>query len=233
MLGSYLGPDFVTEGRNLILHGKTGRGKTHLAVAIAYRAIQNGFDARFITAAALIDDLSHASERGRFREALALYTHPHVLVIDEVGYLTCGPDAANVLYHVVNDRYLRKRPMLFTTNKSLREWGRVLHDDDLARAIVDRALERGRLITLDGPSQRTRHLEIDPFEDPEPQAARISGTRRRHERPSEDGLWHTKWHTGSAPADSGTPRCLIDRQDRSACPPARDPTRRAACRGSG
>jgi DNA replication protein DnaC len=178
MLGSYLGPDFVTEGRNLILYGKTGRGKTHLAVAIAYRAIQNGFDARFVTAAVLIDDLSHAGERGRFREALAVYTHPHVLVIDEVGYLTYGPDAANVLYHVVNDRYLRRRPMIFTTNKPLREWGRVLHDDDLARAIGDRTLERGRLITLDGPSQRTRHLQIDPFEDPEVQAARVSGKER-------------------------------------------------------
>ena len=44
LLGTYLGPDFVTEGRNLILMGKTGSGKTHLAIAIAYRAIQNGFD---------------------------------------------------------------------------------------------------------------------------------------------------------------------------------------------
>lgn len=44
----------------MILNGKLGRGKTHLAVAIAYRAIQNGFDARFVTAAELIDDLSAA-----------------------------------------------------------------------------------------------------------------------------------------------------------------------------
>ncbi len=44
LIGSYLGPDFVTEGRSLILHGKTGRGKTHLAVAIGYRAIQHGFE---------------------------------------------------------------------------------------------------------------------------------------------------------------------------------------------
>ena len=49
LLGSALAPDFVTEGRNLILSGKPGRGKTHLAVAIAYRAIQNGFDALFVT----------------------------------------------------------------------------------------------------------------------------------------------------------------------------------------
>ena len=63
MLGSALAPDFVTEGRTLIFSGKTGRGKTHLAIAIAYRAIQNGFDAFFTTAAALIDDLSAAFRR--------------------------------------------------------------------------------------------------------------------------------------------------------------------------
>jgi DNA replication protein DnaC len=42
LLGSALAPDFVTEGRCMIFGGKPGRGKTHLAVAIAYRAIQNG-----------------------------------------------------------------------------------------------------------------------------------------------------------------------------------------------
>ncbi len=58
LLGSYLSPDFVTDGKCLVLHGKAGRGKTHLAVAIAYRAIQNGFDALCVTAAELVDDLS-------------------------------------------------------------------------------------------------------------------------------------------------------------------------------
>src|SRR5262249_15704792 len=53
-IGSLLVPDFVTDGRSVILHGKPGRGKTHLAIAIAYRAMQNGFDARFTTAAELI-----------------------------------------------------------------------------------------------------------------------------------------------------------------------------------
>jgi hypothetical protein len=61
VLGSYLSPDFVTQGGSLSLIGKTGRGKTHLAIAIAYRAIQNGFDARFVTAAELIDELALAS----------------------------------------------------------------------------------------------------------------------------------------------------------------------------
>jgi DNA replication protein DnaC len=161
LLGSALSADFVTEGRCLVFLGKPGRGKTHLAIAIAYRAIQNGFDALFTTAAQLIDELSAAFRDGRFAEALATYTHPAVLVVDEVGYLTYGTDAANMLFHVVNERHRRRRSMIFTTNKPLAAWGRVLHDEDLAQAIVDRVLERGRLLTLDGPSMRTRHLGLD------------------------------------------------------------------------
>ena len=175
VIGSCLGLDFVTEGRSLILHGKTGRGKTHLAVAIGYRAIQNGFETLFTTAAELIEDLSNASKRGNLQESLTTYTHPHVLVIDEVGYLTYGPDAANVLFHVVNDRHLRKRPMIFTTNKQLNDWGKVLHDEDMAAAILDRILERGRFIHLDGPSGRTRHLNPEETLPENTKRLRISG----------------------------------------------------------
>jgi len=173
-----LSPDFITEGRCLILCGKPGRGKTHLAVAIAYRAIQNGFDALFVTAAELIDELSAAFRKGRLAETLTRYTHPDLLVVDEVGYLTYGTDAANMLFHVVNDRHKHKRSMVFTTNKSIAAWGSVLHDDDLAQAIVDRVLERGRLLPLDGPSMRTKHLGLDDptaAEAPSSQVVRISG----------------------------------------------------------
>jgi len=134
VLTSYLTPDFVTEGRNLILLGRTGRGKTHIAIAIAYRTIQNGFTALF---------------------TLATFVQPHVLIIDEVGYLTYGDDAANVLFHVVNERTLKARPMIFT----------------------DRTLEKGQLLVLDGPSYRTRHLPnltLDSNQKP----ARISGNDR-------------------------------------------------------
>jgi DNA replication protein DnaC len=178
MLGSFLSPDFVTEGRSLILSGKTGRGKTHLAIAIAYRAIQNGFEARFTSAAELIDELSLAARAGRLRQAVTEYVKPHVLVCDEVGYLTYGTDAANVLFHVVNERHLKKRSMIFTTNKKLGAWGRVLHDEDLAQAIIDRILERGRHLALDGPSMRTRHIELDELTNDEEEPARISGKQR-------------------------------------------------------
>src|SRR4029450_594868 len=97
-----------------------GRGTPRRATACAYRAIQNGFDAFFTTAATLIDDLSAAFRAGQLAEALQGYTHPSVLVVDEVGYLTYGTDAANMLFHVVNERHRRHRSMVFTTNKALK-----------------------------------------------------------------------------------------------------------------
>lgn len=73
----------------------------------------------------LSDDLCAAFGAGRLAEALTTYTHPNVLVVDEVGYLTYGADAANMLFHFVNDRHRRKRAMIFTTNKPVNAWGHV------------------------------------------------------------------------------------------------------------
>jgi DNA replication protein DnaC len=201
LLGSALSPEFVTGGHTLIVSGPSGTGKTHLAVAIAYRAIQNGFDARFTTATALIDELSVATRKGRLRHVLPTYTHPHVLVIDEVGYLSYGPDAANVLFQVVNERYLHHRPMVFTTNKPLAAWGRVLHDPDLAEAILDRVLERGRHIELRGPSYRTRHVTLDLRRDSESLSSGPTRISENH-RPEFPEPTRAAASPGAAPGDS-------------------------------
>ena len=69
-----------------------------------------------------------------------------------------APDAANVLFHLVNAGCVQRRCCLFTTNKALKDWGAALHACELAEAIVDRVLERGRIVSLEGPSMHTRHL---------------------------------------------------------------------------
>jgi len=158
MLGRFLGPELVSDNRSLILQGPPGTGKTHLAISIAYKAIQNGFVARFTTAAALLNEIRAAPDP---HKALQGYFAPHVLVIDEMGYLGYGPDAADLLFQVVNGRYHKGRPILFTTNKALRQWGRVLHDEELARAILDRTLHYGEHIQFSGPSYRLKGRKLE------------------------------------------------------------------------
>jgi len=58
---------------------------------------------------------------------------------------------------IVDGRHQLHRPMLFTTNKPTAQWGDVLHDHQLAEAILDRVLERGAVIEMKGKSYRTKH----------------------------------------------------------------------------
>ena len=177
LIGSALGPELISEGRTMVLCGPSGTGKTHLAIAIAYKAIQNGGTAVFREANHLIEELSEATRRGTLRQTIEPYLHTDVLVIDELGYLTYPQDAANVLFQVVNQRYLQKKAIVVTTNKPLDKWASVLHDKDLAEAIIDRVLARGRLIELRGTSYRTRHLKNTKDDGAQPleQSAKVSG----------------------------------------------------------
>jgi DNA replication protein DnaC len=147
---------FITEGRSVAFLGQPGCGKTHLAVALATKAVEAGYRGYFTTADDMVVALGRARVEGTWVAKLRTYTAPTVLVIDDVGLLPMAADAASSFFHVIATRYGKGVPTLVTTNRGLPGWGAAFGDDVVASAILDRLLHRAVVFNIRGPSWRMR-----------------------------------------------------------------------------
>jgi DNA replication protein DnaC len=102
---------------------------------------------RFTTVQALLTRVLRAPGLDGRARVLKPYHASDVLILDEWGYLPADPDIGPILYEVIATRY-EKKATLITSNKSLTEWGRVLHDTALAAALVDRLLHHGEVYSM-------------------------------------------------------------------------------------
>lgn len=148
---------FIERAENIVLLGPSGVGKTHIALALAYRAVMSRIKTRFITAADLMLQLAAA----RRKEQLKSYFNravlgPKLLVIDELGYLPFGREEANLLFQVIAKRYERGS-IIITSNLAFSDWATTLADDaTLTAALLDRLLHHSHIVTLKGESYRLK-----------------------------------------------------------------------------
>jgi DNA replication protein DnaC len=148
---------FVARAENVVLLGPSGVGKSHIAIALAYRAATAGIKTRFITAADLMLQLAAARSQGRLKEYFnRAVLGPKLLVVDEIGYLPFGREEANLFFNVVAKRYERAA-MVLTSNLPFAQWTSAFADDQtLTAAMLDRLLHHAHIVQISGDSYRMK-----------------------------------------------------------------------------
>jgi DNA replication protein DnaC len=147
--------NFIAHGENVLMFGPPGVGKSHLAIGLGRKVVEQGHTVRFTTATALLANLGKAESEGSLADKLIEYTKPRLLIIDELGYLPFERRAAHLFFQLVNRRYERGS-LLVTTNQRVSDWGIVFGDEVLATAILDRLLHHSHTLLITGESYRLR-----------------------------------------------------------------------------
>jgi DNA replication protein DnaC len=151
--------DFIEDKRNLILLGANGLGKTMITKNIACAAVSAGYSVLFRTATELLSDLQCDSPHLR-RQKLAFYARPHLLCIDEVGYLSYDAAAADLLFEVVNRRY-ESGALVLTTNRAFKDWNSVFPNASCITTLLDRLTHHADVTVIEGKSYRTHEAQLE------------------------------------------------------------------------
>jgi len=137
-----------------------GRGKTHLARALGYRACQLGHSVLFTTAAAIVNKLEQAKKAACLDSELRKYRRPQVLIIDELGYVTMDAQASNLFFQVISARHDQGLGTIVTTNLAFGKWNQIFANDAIAHVIVDRLTAEAEVFYMEGDSYRPVEREI-------------------------------------------------------------------------
>ena len=142
---------WIENTQNLLLIGPSGVGKSHLAAALCYEAIQKGIATAFISCFDLVAKLKRARNK---HTLIQYYSTVKVFCLDELGYVFPSQEEANDIFQIISKRS-EIGSTLVTTNLVPSAWGKIF-DAATATAILDRLSLKGTFLTLEGDSYRGR-----------------------------------------------------------------------------
>ena len=113
---------YIERRENVVIVGKSGTGKTHLAAALGYAACFQRKRVLFTTAYALVSELIDSHESRRLRHFYRRLDRLDLLIVDEMGYGRFSELGAQLLFEVLRAGYERMS-LVITTTIPLEKWG--------------------------------------------------------------------------------------------------------------
>jgi DNA replication protein DnaC len=140
---------FLHNSENLLIVGKTGLGKTHLAIALGKRLCQEGHHTQFLPVNFLFEEIQAAKAAGRYLHYVRTLVKAKVLVLDDLGLRNYSHEEATALMDILEERY-HKAPLIVTSQVEPQGWLKLFEDPVIGEAIVDRLIHPSQKITLKG-----------------------------------------------------------------------------------
>jgi DNA replication protein DnaC len=149
------GDSWLDKGSNLLMFGPPGGGKSHLAAALGLALVENGWRVFFTRTTDLVQRLQTARRDLQLEAAIAKLDKYHLLILDDLAYVTKDQAETSVLFELISARYER-RSMLITANQPFGEWGRIFPDQAMTLAAVDRLVHHAAIFEMNVESFRRR-----------------------------------------------------------------------------
>lgn len=144
---------FVDRKENVLLVGRAGVGKSHIAQALGQRACRAGYQALYVSAHDMLTQLRAARADESHSRRLQRFITPELLIVDDLGLRPLVSDEPIDLYEVIRGRYERGSTII-TSNRAIEEWPPLFGDLLLASAALDRLLHHAHVIEMDGDTFR-------------------------------------------------------------------------------
>jgi DNA replication protein DnaC len=149
------GDAWLNQGANLLLFGPPGAGKSHLAAALGFGLVENGWRVLFARTTDLVQRLQIARRDLALEAAIAKLDKYHLLILDDLAYVTKDQAETSVLFELISARYER-RSLLITANQPFGDWGKVFPDPAMTVAVVDRLVHHATIFEMNVESYRRR-----------------------------------------------------------------------------
>jgi DNA replication protein DnaC len=149
------GDSWLEKGANLIMFGPPGGGKSHLAAALGFALVENGWRVLFTRTTDLVQRLQIARRELTLEAAIAKLDKYHLLILDDLAYVTKDQAETSVLFELIGARYER-RSLLVTANQPFGEWGKIFPDQAMTLAVVDRLVHHATIFEMNVESYRRR-----------------------------------------------------------------------------